>query len=43
MLELIKELYQIATKENPKLAPEKSFDMLLKVKFLGHEIGKKHS
>ena len=30
---------KIATKENLKLAPEKSFYMLLKVKFLGHEIG----
>ena len=39
MFELIKELHKIATKENPKLAPEKSFYMLLKVQFLGHEIG----
>ena len=39
MFELIKELHKIATKENLKLAPEKSFFMLLKVKFLGHEIG----
>ena len=38
MFELIKELHKIATKENLKLAPEKSFYMLLKVKFLGHEI-----
>ena len=37
MFELIKELHKIATKENLKLAPEKSFYMLLKV--LGHEIG----
>ena len=29
----------ISTKHNLKLAPEKSFFMLLKVKFLGHEIG----
>ena len=29
----------IASRENLKLAPEKSFYMLLKVKFLGHEIG----
>ena len=36
MFELIKELHKIATKEN--LAPEKSFYILLKVKFLGHEI-----
>ena len=39
MFELIKELHKIATKESLKLAPEKSFYMLLKVKFLGHEIG----
>ena len=39
MFELIKELHKIATKENLKLAPEKSFYMLHKVKFLGHEIG----
>ena len=39
MFELIKELHKIATKENLKLAPEKSFYMLLKVKFLGLEIG----
>ena len=40
MFELIKELHIIATRENLKLAPEKSFYMLLKVKFLGHETGK---
>ena len=39
MFELIKELHKIAAKENLKLAPEKSFLMLLQVKFLGHEIG----
>ena len=39
MFELIKELHKIATKETLKLAPEKSFYMLLKVKILGHEIG----
>ena len=39
MFELIKELHIIASRENLKLAPEKSFYMLLKVKFLGHEIG----
>ena len=39
MFELIKELHKIATTENLKLAPEKSFYMLLKVKFIGHEIG----
>ena len=39
MFELIKELHKTATKENLKLAPKTSFYMLLKVKFLGHEIG----
>ena len=39
MFELIKELHRIATRENLELAPEKSFYMLLKVKFLGHQIG----
>ena len=39
MFELIKQLHKVATKKNLKLAPEKSFHMLLKVKFLGHEIG----
>ena len=39
MFELIKELHKLATKENLKLAPEKSFYMLLKVKLLGHEKG----
>ena len=39
MFELIKEIHKIVTKENLKLAPEKSFYMLLKLKFLGHEIG----
>ena len=39
MFELIKELHTIASRENLKLAPEKSFYMLLKVKFFGHEIG----
>ena len=38
MFELIKELHKIATKENLNFAPEKSFYILLKVKFLGHEI-----
>ena len=38
MFELIKEFHKIATKENLKLAPEKSFYMLLQVKLLGHEI-----
>ena len=39
MFELIKELHKLASRENLKLAPKKSFYMLLKVKFLGHEIG----
>ena len=39
MFKLIKDLHIIATRENLKLAPEKSFYMLLKVKFLRHEIG----
>ena len=39
MFHLIEHLHVISTKNNPKLAPEKSFFMLLKVKFLGHEIG----
>ena len=39
MFELIKELHIIATREDLKPAPEKSFYMLLKVKFLGHETG----
>ena len=38
MLHLIEQLHIISTK-NLKLAPEKSFFMLLKDKFLGHEIG----
>ena len=41
MFELIKELPKIATRENLKLAPEKSFYKLLKRKFLGHEIDNK--
>ena len=39
MFELIKELHKIATKGNLKLALQKSFHLLLEVKFLGHEIG----
>ena len=38
MFQLIEQLHIISTKNNLKLAPEKSFFMLLKVKFLGHEI-----
>ena len=39
MFQLIEQLYIISTKNNLKLAPEKSFVMLLKVKVLGQEIG----
>ena len=35
--QLIEQLHIISTKNIFKLAPEKSFFMLLKVKFLGHE------
>ena len=38
MFQLIEQLHIVSTKNNLKLAPEKSFFMLLKVKFLGHEI-----
>ena len=38
MFQLIEQLHIISTKNNLELAPEKSFFMLLKVKFLGHEI-----
>ena len=39
MFQLIEQLHIISTKNNLKLAPEISIFMLLKVKFLGHEIG----
>ena len=39
MFHLIEQHHIISTKHILKLAPEKSFLMLLKVKFLGHEIG----
>ena len=39
MIQLIEQLHIISTKNNLKLASEKSFFMLLKVKFLGHEVG----
>ena len=39
MFQLIEQLHNISTKNNLKLAPEKSFFMLLKVKFFGPEIG----
>ena len=37
MFQLIENLHIISTKHNLKLAPEESFLILLKVKFLGHE------
>ena len=39
MFQLIEQLHIISTKNNLKLAPEKSFFMLSKVKFIGHESG----
>ena len=39
LFQLIEHLHIISTKNNLKLAPEKSFFMLLKVKLLGHKIG----
>ena len=39
MFQLIGQLHIIGTKNNLKLPPENSFFMLLKVKFLAHEIG----
>ena len=39
MFQLIEQLHNISSKQNLKLAPEKSFLVLLKVEFLGHEIG----
>ena len=39
MLQLIKQLYDIAKKESLKLAAQKSLFMLLTVKTLGHETG----
>ena len=39
MFHLIEQLHFTGTKNNLKLAPEKFFFMLLKVKFLVHEIG----
>ena len=37
-LQLIKQLHDIANRENVNLAPERSFFMLLIVKHLGHKI-----
>ena len=39
MLNLIEQLHQICQTNYLKIAPEKSFYILLTVKFLGHEIG----
>ena len=39
MLNLIEQLHQICQTNNLKIAPGKSFYILLTVKFLGHEIG----
>ena len=39
MLTLIEQLHQICQTNNLKIAPEKSFYILLTVKFLGHEFG----
>ena len=39
MFQLIEQLHIISTKNNLELAPEKSFFMLPKVKFLSHELG----
>ena len=39
MLNLIEQLHQICQINNLKTAPEKSYYILLTVKFLGHEIG----
>ena len=38
MFQLIEQLHIVSTKHKLKLAPQKSFFMLLKAKFLGHEI-----
>ena len=39
MFQPFEQLHIINTKNNLKLAPEKSFFMLFKIKFLGHEVG----
>ena len=39
MFQLIEQIHIISTENHLKLAPENSFFMLLKIKFLGHEIG----
>ena len=38
LFQIIEKLHIISRKNNSKLAPEKTFIMLLKVKLLGHEI-----
>ena len=43
MFQLIEQLHIISTKNNLKLAPEKSFFMVLQVEFFGHEIDYKTS
>ena len=39
MFHLKEQLHNLSTKTSLKLAPEKTFFMLLEIKFLGHEIG----
>ena len=39
MFQFFEQLHIISTKNNLKLAPKESFFMLLKVEFLGHDIG----
>ena len=39
MFQLSEQLHNMSTENELRLAPEKLFFMLLKVKFLGHEIG----
>ena len=39
MFQLIEQLHIIGSKNNLKIGPEKSFSMLIKFKFFGHEIG----
>ena len=39
MFQFIEQLHIIGIKNNFNLAPEKSFFVLLKLKFLGHEFG----
>ena len=39
MFQLIEQLHIISTENNLKMAPDKSFFKLFKIKFLEHEIG----